>query len=119
MDDIPDIQKDLIKHSVALSKGRKVAARAESVQTNEPIPTGQDSVEVSPMSKWLEILKEMPDEYVDKAMNSYRAERLEEVAKKLKSGFYDDKFDEEIFPGLFNELTDDWDINFGKDKPKN
>ena len=108
MSNIPKISKEILTQIAQKSNNQD---KKENVQTPsfsklEP----KDKSSVIPMKNWIELLKTMPEENVEKMMAKYHEEQLKEIGDKITSSYYEENFEEEIFPRLFNEISKDWGL---------
>ena len=118
MNDISKLPDELKNKAMTeVNKSKRRLSPASEIKKTPSIQ--KDKTHVSPVNKWIEMLKEMPQETADDLMESHHDKHLKDIAEKLENGYYDKNFEEEVFPRMFNNLSSDWNIDFKSKGPKN
>jgi len=113
MSEVPDPVNPLAhrktKSSLPKQSTTSHSSSASNTSKADASNTSKDFVCVTPISKWVEQLKNMAEPEMD-------PEVLAEIKKELPSLLEEEKFNEEVFPKIANELIRDWNVTFEKPK---
>lgn len=108
MNDISDIfdGANINKKQPLVSKNqsKNVSDKNKSEISSSNIIDNCDRIDITPMSKWIQELKDMPEPDVNN-------EAVQKAKQRLESGYYEEHFEEEILPTIVNDLMKDWGVS--------